>query len=228
MVLSKRPVALALALSYVVVTFLGILVSGSLGATIDNSTVRRDVDVPIEVRELSGEEFRFVERKRIYGFYSYESCLYRSENYIVIKHYCFPTGQKRARSLQVVSAQLGSVVFYQEQLSKEKRELRIEIFAEDLKAIAGTRFLKWSLSEWDAFYRKLSARLLPACWTTNFDQASAQARADCYQEEIASFPLFNNSGLNLVNSKTHWDETYIAIEKMLTDRYSQTRSITTE
>jgi hypothetical protein len=148
----------------------------------------------------------------LFGYENLQSCLWVSEKTILVKHYCYPSGNYPARSISLWSADFGVIYLYEEKLSNIlKRDISITDFPENLADYLIPDFRQFTVARMTSIMEKLYDANLPGCWSTNYDFNTQAPDAGCYQTDIALFPAWAQETQALVGSERDWQNLYRAI-----------------
>jgi hypothetical protein len=148
------------------------------------------------VEAIQTTSFKFTEVGMAFGFETIKSCIYTSEQMIVIKNYCFPKREYPAKGYTIISPKFGLIELYQENLADVlKRDIRLDAFPEIMRDYINGPLSQMKLVEINKVLEKIYYRFAPACWSTNFSQNTEGPEASC------------NGGTDINNFKPWADET---------------------
>lgn len=156
-------------------------------------------------------EFTFVDRMRLHGYWSTESCVYVSEAVVVVEHYCYPVRNYPARALSLWSREIGLVHLYEEdQGSSIKRDFEQTEFPGYLDNFLPIDLLTVRAETINSIMEKLEFREHPACWATNHDwYSNGMPSADCYRFAFSELPnWWASENLSLTEDRGAWNTFY--------------------
>ncbi len=157
---------------------------------------------------VQATQINYKETGMVSGFHSIKSCVYTSDQLIVIKNYCFPKRKYPAKGYTIISPKFGIIDFYQEQLSPTilKRDIRISQFPDVLKDYIPENLASMSLAEINPIFDKLQAKYNPACWSTNFSQYTETPDANCSKNavDVVGLDEWVTESQNLTNTENIW------------------------
>lgn len=166
---------------------------------------------------IESNQLTYKETGKTFGFETTQSCIFTSDDFIVLKNYCYPERPYPAKSFTIISAKFGMIDLYQESLGDniEKRDIRINTFPEPIrKYLAGT--LRDSTIEStnaiiEALYYKESA----ACWSTNFDYREEAPTAQCNVENVLDFDAWAQETQALTGNQDAWNKMFERVQSKL-------------
>lgn len=152
----------------------------------------------------------------IFGFHSIKSCLYTSDEMVVIKNYCFPKRKYPAKGYTIISPKFGIIDFYQEQLTDTllKRDIRISEFPEVLFPYLPQSLKATSIAEANALFEKLYSAHNPSCWSTNFSHYSEKEEAKCTSSavDVVGLDEWKTETQNLTLDEKTWLQVIYKLE----------------
>lgn len=165
--------------------------------------------------EIKTTRFKYSETGMAYGFDSIKSCVYTSENMIVVKNYCSPKAKYPAKGYTIISKKFGLVEFYQEQLTPEilKRDIRIDAFPETIAPFVKASLAKQKLPAINNFLETMNNMINPGCWSTNFSFYTEGKDANCYKTDITEYPAWADETQDILNDLKSWSEIIADMEK---------------
>lgn len=146
------------------------------------------------MEEMDTVDFEYKERGMIFGFASIQSCLYVSEEFAIIKNYCFPDRKYPARGLTIISKKFGMIDLYEEQLQGVlKRDIQISEFPQVIGPYLSTPFPHMTINGVSDMIEKLYHQHNPACWSTNYSAYTQAPEANCYPrtDNVLNFELWS-------------------------------------
>lgn len=165
-------------------TLFVILSTASAEATLLEAKPFRDLLSVIQSTDL-----KYTETGMAFGFISIKSCVYTSEEMIVLKNYCFPKKNYPAKGYTIISPKFGIIGLYHEQLSAEilKRDIAIDVFPEPLAPYVKGSLKNLSLADINKILETTHYKYGPACWSTNFSYYTETAEAKCNAGDVVDF-----------------------------------------
>ncbi|MCB0392161.1 MAG: hypothetical protein KDD58_12795 [Bdellovibrionales bacterium] len=165
----------------------------------------------IEFKEIleivESRQFEFQFRGKLFGFYSTQSCVYRSDDILLIRNYCHDDKFFPAKSYYIISPTLGWHYLYEEDLGGHyQREITLKSFPEDIVGLWSEKEIL-NLDKLNLLLEALYYDFNSACWVTNFSKYKSGPHSDCYKEDIANFPLWKSDSENLVFDEDRWNQT---------------------
>lgn len=165
-------------------TLFVILSTASAEATLLEAKPFRDLMAVVQSTEL-----KYTETGMAFGFISIKSCVYTSENMIVLKNYCFPKKNYPAKGYTIISPKFGIIDLYHEQLSAEilKRDVRIDVFPEPLAPYVKGSLKNLTLADINKIIETTHYKYGAACWSTNFSFYTEGPEAKCNANDVTDF-----------------------------------------
>lgn len=165
--------------------------------------------------EIKATRFKYSETGMAFGFVNIKSCVYTSENMIVIKNYCSPKKEYPAKGYTIISKKFGLIEYYQEQLSPEvlKRDIRIDAFAETIAPFVKASLANQKLPAINNFLQHMNDMRSPGCWSTNFSFYTEDKDVACYKTDIAEYPAWAKETQDITNDIKAWSELIQDMEK---------------
>jgi hypothetical protein len=152
-------------------------------------------------------KLNYIETAKVLGYSSTSSCLYTSDDLIVIKNYCFPKREYPAKSFTIISAQFGVVQLYQETIDAdlEKHDVRIDIFPAHLQQILEPKLNLYKISDVNKIFEKNESERFPGCWSTNFSFYTEKPDANCSRGiEVQNFTNWAAETQKLTADTKQW------------------------
>lgn len=167
------------------------------------------------MKEIKATRFTYSETGMAYGFVNIKSCVYTSENMIVIKNYCSPKKEYPAKGYTIISKKFGLVEYYQEQYSDDilKRDIRIDAFPSTIAPYVKASLAKQKLPAINNFLEKMNMDRNPGCWSTNFSFYTETEDVNCYKTDITEFPAWAKETQGITNDLKAWSELIEDMEK---------------
>ncbi len=158
------------------------------------------------IRMIEESTFKFQEHAMVFGYNSIQSCLYTSDQFIVIKNYCFPDKKYPAKSFTVVSPKFGIVEIYEEHLSASihKRDVRIEDFSETLRKHLQPPLNDLKIRDLNKVFETLYYQYGPGCWSTNFDYNTHEPVANCTKGDVVDFEAWAAETQEITKDLKNW------------------------
>lgn len=182
-------------------TLLIILSTASAEATLLEAKPFRDL-----VAVLQSTELKYTETGMAFGFISIKSCVYTSEDMIVLKNYCFPKKNYPAKGYTIISPKFGIIDLYHEQLSEEilKRDVRIDVFPEPLAPYVKGSLKNLTLADINKIIETTHYKYGPACWSTNFSFYTEGPEVKCNASEVTDFDNWALETQTLLADQKAW------------------------
>lgn len=158
------------------------------------------------MKEIEATSFKYSETGMAYGFVTIKSCVYTSENMIVIKNYCSPKKDYPAKGYTIISKKFGLIEFYQEELSDTtlKRDIRIDGFPEMIAPYVKPSLANQKLTAINNFLETMSNKRDPACWSTNYSFYTETKDAACYQTDISEHQAWADETQGILLDAKEW------------------------
>lgn len=158
------------------------------------------------VSVLQNTTFTYTETGMAFGFNTIKSCVFTSDQMVVIKNYCFPKRNYPAKGYTIISAKFGMVELYQEQLTEDllKRDIRIDAFPEAIRPYLKDSLGKITLAELNKIIETLHYKYGPACWSTNFSFYTEGPDVACNAGDILDFEAWANETQTLTADQKGW------------------------
>ncbi|MGZ3691457.1 MAG: hypothetical protein ACXVAX_08135 [Pseudobdellovibrio sp.] len=157
---------------------------------------------------IHSSPLKYSETGMVSGFHSIKSCVYVSDQMIVIKNYCSPKKNYPAKGYTIISPKFGLIEFYQEQLSPEilKRDIRIDQFPDILKNYLPADLSKMTLADLNPMFDKLQSRYNPGCWSTNYSQYTETNDVNCSKNasDVVGLDDWKTESQNLTLTEASW------------------------
>lgn len=155
---------------------------------------------------LQSTDLKYTETGMAFGYISIKSCVYTSENMIVLKNYCFPKKNYPAKGYTIISPKFGIVDLYHEQLSPEilKRDVRIDVFPQPLAPYVQGSLKNLTLSDINKIIETTHYKYGPACWSTNFSFYTEAAEVKCNVNEVNDFDAWALETQTLTADQKAW------------------------
>lgn len=188
-------------------TFIHIIVFGLLSINARAATLSA---LPVKdlMKEIDVTRFKYSETGMAYGFENIKSCVYTSENMIVIKNYCSPKKDYPAKGYTIISKKFGLIEFYQEQLDADflQRDIRLNEFPEVIAPHVKPSLANQKLPAINNFLEKMNNNREPACWSTNYSFYTDGADVNCYMTDIKEYPAWAQESQNIVLDLADWSK----------------------
>lgn len=160
-------------------------------------------------KKLNSAEFSYIEKGKLDGFLSIESCLFTSDEFIILKNYCYPQKKYPARGFTVMSPEYGIFEFYQENRDDiEARSVRVLVFAEDLDDNLQFPVKGMTLEKANRIAQHYYFKRNRACWATNYSFYSGQPDVNCIHTEVDLYPEWKKEALEYANDQKDWYEDF--------------------
>lgn len=168
---------------------------------------------------VQNAEFTYKETGMVFGFNSIRSCMFVSDDIIIVKNYCYPVRKYPARGYTIITRESGIVDLYQEQLEGGPlhRAVVIEEFPVFLTPYLQESLPTYTLSDVDGIMRELYPRYNPGCWSTNFSKYTEAPDFNCNQglENVINGMGWAQETQAIVNDEAAWFAILDAVEAKL-------------
>ncbi len=174
-------------------------------------------DFSIEELTQTIEANRFVlkEKAILSGYFSTQSCVWVSENMIVLEHYCSKEAKYPAKSLSVWSKKFGWIQFYEEDLGANlERDIRLNEFADTFATHLPDDMTTLTVAEINSIIDTVYPEYNPACWSTNFDRNTELPQSACYRTEVEEHRMWLEEAQNIVNTPA-WSDYWNRIKQQI-------------
>lgn len=164
------------------------------------------------------QNFKYVETGLGFGFVSIQSCMYMSEEVIILQNYCFPKKEYPAKGFTIISEKFGVVDLYQEKFEITlKKDIEITSFGENLKKYLKAPYDKISLFELNKIIEKIYYQNEPACWSTNFSYSNGEPVVNCSTEldQILHFENWAKETQAITLDETRWKNLIQEVESKI-------------
>ncbi len=168
---------------------------------------------------VQNANFRFVDRGMVFGFDTIQSCLYVSDEVIVVKNYCYPVKKYPARGYTIISAKFGMIDLYEEKIDDLlKRDIQYTQFPEIIQPYLTLPFPQQTTAGVSGIIEKMYNRFLPACWSTSFSFYTESPDVNCTvsTEYVQGFEAWAKETQTILLDETSWLELVKAIDRKLT------------
>jgi len=161
--MNKNIFALNLALSFAL--SLAVNTTGSAATDVGNLKPSAIQDI---VTNLQDVVWTYQGRQVLSGYGSTESCLYTSDQAVLLEHYCWPKRKFPAKSVTILSREWGVSQLYQETFEgKTERIFRARGFSGELNNILNKNPQKINFAQINKALELLSGLKTPVCWSAN-------------------------------------------------------------
>ncbi len=152
----------------------------------------------------------YKETGKLSGFNTTQSCVYVSDQLIVIENYCFPKKEYPARSFTILSPKFGLIDLYQEQLTDtiNKRDVHIQMFPVPLKKQLKDSLANYTVEELNKLMDKTENKYAPGCWSTNFSYYTENADANCSVGDVQDFQTWEIETQKLTADIKNWNDIF--------------------
>lgn len=167
---------------------------------------------------IEAAQLTYKETGKMFGYNSTQSCIFTSDDFIVIKNYCFPKHDYPAKSFTIISAKFGLVEFYQEQLTDtiQKRDVHINTFPEPIRKYVTGSLANSTYASVNELVKTLYYQHGPACWSTNFDYNDQVPLVRCNVNGVTDFDLWAKETQNLTADLKAYQSIFERIDAKLT------------
>lgn len=162
-------------------------------------------------------KFKYKETDLVFGYDQIQSCLFVSDQIVVLKNYCYPEKTYPAKSFTIISAKFGMIDLYQEQLSNVlQRDVLITAFPETIGVYLPPSLLTVDIPFLNKVIGDLYYKYPPACWSTNYSAYSNQAEAKCTVNvsEVDGFAAWASETQSLTADKAKWSQLINQLETL--------------
>lgn len=168
---------------------------------------------------LKTEKFVHKEDGLIFGFNSIKSCVFASDNFVLIKNYCIPKKDYPAKGYTIISLKFGIIDLYQEKTDFViKQDIQISTFSDVLKDYLQIPTSKLTIESLNIILEKLYYTYGPACWSSNYSYQTNNAIAACNTDEVSHFQEWANETQTIVNDGKLWNLLLQDIESGITPK----------
>lgn len=130
--------------------------------------------------EIAKAKFTYKETGLIFGYTNLKSCLYVSDNVVVLKNYCSPRGNYPAKSYTIISPKFGMIDLYQENFGPDvQRDIFITVFPDALREQLPPVLSKMKISSANQLIETLHYKYGPSCWSTNLSYYTQAPEVKC-------------------------------------------------
>lgn len=169
------------------------------------------------ITQIQQSKFEHSEDGLVFGFHSIKSCLYVSQNFVILKNYCVPKKEYPVRGYTIISLKFGIVDLYQEEINSViKRDIRISTFSEILKDHLNSPLQTSTISILNEILEKLYYLHDPACWSTNLSNYTNQPEVKCSTSEVLNFDLWAEETQAITGDDKSWKQLMQAVEISIT------------
>ena len=144
---------------------------------------------------IQSTKFKYKERGMIFGYNTIESCLYISQDMVIVKNYCYPAKKYPAKSFTIISPKYGMIDLYEEDffgvdneengLNKViKHDVRITAFPDILKDYFSGDLNQETIDSVNVNIEKMYNAHYPACWSTNAHYSDSKPDWGCYRGSV--------------------------------------------
>ena len=152
----------------------------------------------------------------VFGFVSIKSCLFVSDELIILKNYCVPAHDYPAKGYTIFSREFGIIDFYQEQTGSElKRDILISTFPEILKEYLNSPLSTYNIESLNVILEKLYYKNDPACWSTNLSFSTGLPVVECSAAGVLNFESWATETQALTGSLSDWKKLVKSIENSI-------------
>lgn len=157
--------------------------------------------------EVLAENYNFKGSGLLSSYFSEHSCLFTSENFILLKNYCFTKPSYPAKSFTILSPDYGVFQLYQEiDGTVQFRNFRINVFQENLMELINRPIVDMEFNKINTILDKYYEQKMKACYATNLSRYTGDLKADCVNVSIEDIPLWRDEALSLVLDQKAWAE----------------------
>ncbi len=172
---------------------------------------------------LQNAQFKYKETGMVFGFTTIQSCLYVSQDIVVLKNYCFPKKDYPAQGYTIISPKFGIIDLYQENLETVfKRDIQITTFPDILKDYLKAPLNNSDIAGLNKVIETLYYQYGPACWSTNASYSDLQPKVQCSTQEVVGFDLWAQETQNITGNLKSWKNLMQEVESRLSATISAT------
>ena len=156
---------------------------------------------------ISSAQFKYQDTDLYFGFDSIKSCLFVSDEILVLKNYCSPKGNYPAKGYTFFSPKFGVVEFYQETLSGvEKHDIEITVFSSDLRERLKGDLASMKIADINSVMNYFYHRNHGACWSSNFSFYTQKPDVACNSAAgpVVGFDEWAKESQTLTADKAQW------------------------
>jgi hypothetical protein len=168
------------------------------------------------IASIQSAQFKYKETGMVFGYTTIQSCLYVSQDFVVLKNYCFPKKDYPAQGYTIISPKFGIINLYQENLETVlKRDIQITTFPEILKDYVKAPLNNSDLAGLNKVFETLYYQFGPACWSTNASFSDLQPKVQCSAQEVVGFDLWSQETQKITGDLKSWKNLMKAVESAL-------------
>ncbi len=152
----------------------------------------------------------------VFGFVSIKSCLYISDEVIILKNYCVPARDYPAKGYTIFSREFGIIDLYEEQIETDlKRDIMISTFPDILKDYLSSSLSSYDITALNEILEKLYYKNDPACWSTNISFDTGLPVVECSAAGVVHFDQWATETQALTGSLDDWKKLIGSVETSL-------------
>lgn len=193
----------------------------TMGLKIERSTatpfLREAKSIKSLLEQFKQIKFSYIEHGLVFGHISIESCLFVSDELILLKHYCFPAKNYVAQGYTLISKTHGILEFYEEDATDLTiREIDLKTFPDLLKTyLHAGDWRTYDLKQLNPLLQQIYELYVPGCWSINYDFQTEKPRAACGGEPVHHFADWAQETQSYVNDENQWQTLLALIETQL-------------
>lgn len=174
--------------------------------------------LPTEVlHAVAASEAKFILKGKLFGFYSTQSCVYKTESLLIIRNYCNTSSSYPAKSFYVISPDIGHYYFYEERNSNFiKQEITLLSTPDLVRWLwpkLGTKLENVTLTNLNEVLETLYYSYDEACWMTGYNHPDIEAHGGCLIESPEFYPEWQNDSSTIVTGTQHWSDAIKTLTK---------------
>lgn len=160
------------------------------------------------LEQIESARFTYRQTGMVHGFHSISSCLYTSDDIVVLKNYCYPKKKYPAKGYTIFSRKFGVVDVYQEQLDDVllKKDINITVFPEALHEKMTSPMSSYRIRSLNPILEHFYKVRGPSCWSTNFSWYTETADAQCNinKSHVSGFAAWADETQSLNGNEADW------------------------
>ena len=167
---------------------------------------------------VTAGQFQLSDTDMVFGFDSIKSCLFVSNDILVLRNYCSPKGNYPAKGYTFISPKFGIIEFYQETLSGvEKHDIDITVFSTDLRERLKGNLASMKIADINEILGYFYKRRHGGCWSSNFSFYTQKPDVACNSVagQVVGFDDWSKESQNITADKAQWAKIISNLEDQL-------------
>jgi hypothetical protein len=157
--------------------------------------------------QIEATTFTYKETGKMFGFDTTQSCMFKGQDLVVFRNYCFPVRAYPAQGYTIISKEFGIIELYEENLgSVLKRDIHISEFASILSPYLEGISPDMNLAGYSSIIEKMYRNTNPGCWSTNYSYYIQTPDANCSINtgNVFGFDQWAQDSQVLLNNESEW------------------------